>query len=247
MDVLGEMGLEEDSADSIKEEEMEVMPDYFSAVRPVLLRDDGTFRTIVRACRWMLVWGLVVWPIEVMHQGVRPAGFWASQMAQIRFAFMGIPFCAGLVYVRFLADVLHPTHGALALLGMGVRKVPAKQLVSLRRWRWMLILPTAGCVVFAAVVFNYGVECVGALIRQTPCDSPDIPYCDANVDVPEAPCCFSEESFVKEKQAYFTPGIAPPFFALLLGYPAAMAWCTCTPALLSANLTIAFTVTAYQY
>lgn len=232
MDILGELGREDDSSAAEgegEEEEMAVMPDFFSAVRPLLLRGDGSHRPIVRACRWMLVWGLVVWPVEVMHQGVRPAGFWPSPMAQMRFALMGIPFCAGLVYVRFLADVLHPTNGALALLGMGLRKVPARKLKSLDRWRWLLLLPTAGCLVFAAVVFQFGVDCVGALVRRTPCSSPDIPCCDINVDVAEAPCCFLDETFVKEKQAYFAPGMPPPFFSLLLGYPAAMAWCTYTP------------------
>ena len=172
MDILGELGREDDSSAAEgegEEEEMAVMPDFFSAVRPLLLRGDGSHRPIVRACRWMLVWGLVVWPVEVMHQGIRPAGFWPSPM------------------------------------------------------------PTAGCLVFAAVVFQFGVDCVGALVRRTPCSSPDIPYCDINVDVAEAPCCFLDETFVKEKQAYFAPGMPPPFFSLLLGYPAAMAWCTYTP------------------
>lgn len=56
MEILGEMGLEEDSSaeciteEEDQEEEMSMMSDSFSAVRLLLLRKDGTHRTIVRSC-----------------------------------------------------------------------------------------------------------------------------------------------------------------------------------------------------
>jgi hypothetical protein len=67
------------------------VPDLFAPVRPLLLRQDGSPRLIVRVSWPVFLCGAILWPPIVLSMGFRAeGGRWPTQMSMIRFAFMGI-------------------------------------------------------------------------------------------------------------------------------------------------------------
>lgn len=202
------------------------VPDLFARVRPLVLRQDGSPRMLVRASWPIFLSGTILWPPLVLSMGfVAEGGRWATQMAMIRFAFMGIPFTAGMVYLRFFADAIRPETGCLAKLGVGNAKVSAHKIRTLRRWRALLVLPALGLIFFGFVFIKFLGDLIHHAIEQPPCGrfvvEPE-DNCDRPGDNDD--CCFFEETYAWEKTVRFIPCAPFAAISLCVGYPAAMAW-----------------------
>jgi hypothetical protein len=215
------------------------MPDFFVGMRPILLCADGSPRLWVRKSWWIFLIGAGIFPSCVFAMGIKAeGGRHDTQMAMIRFAFMGIPFCAGTVYTSFLADVIRPETGRLARLGVGVKLVADHKIRALRRWRLVMMAPAVGIFLFGTLFIMFYVEVTMAAIESAPCTCDKL-VCqthalaagDSRADHSQTAggdncdiCCFANERYPRQLDVYFLPPAPACLISLLVGYPCAMAW-----------------------
>ena len=64
MEMLGDMSLSEEVFD-VEDEERVALPDLFKHVRPLIMREDGSPRLIVRIANRVTVFGQVTWPVSI--------------------------------------------------------------------------------------------------------------------------------------------------------------------------------------
>lgn len=138
---------------------------------------------------------------------------------------MGIPFCAGLVYLRFFAAAIRLDTGYLAKLGVGTVRVSARKIRALRRWRALLVVVALGLMFFAAVFIKFLGDIIYHRMVRLPCKRFLVEVEDqCNRPGDNEDCCFLKETYVGEMLVGFIPCVPFAAISLSVGYSAAMAW-----------------------
>lgn len=228
MEILGEMSIDSDENSEYADEELEIVPDFFVAVRKMLLQADGQPRVIVRACRPVTVLGVLIWLVMNFTIGTwKDGGRFETYMALVRYAFMGLPNCGAALYLSYVADVIRPKDGQLELLGAGVKQLPASHVRRLQRWRNLMMLPAVGVALYGLVYVFLPIYAIKAAIAAQPCDpNLDRISCQmSSADLPDPGCCYGKEEWQGHIALYFIPYCPFAVFSLCLGYPVAMMWC----------------------
>jgi hypothetical protein len=137
----------------------------------------------------------------------------------------GIPFSAGMVYLRFFVEAIRQETGYLAKLGVGTAKASVHKIRALRRWRALLVLPALGLIFFGFVFINFLGHLIYHAIKQPACGRFMVEAEDqCNKPEDNADCCFLKETYVEQRTVRFIPCAPFAAISLCVGYPAAMAW-----------------------
>ena len=140
----------DDSAQELKQQEQLPIPDFFSRLRPLLLREDGTPRTIVAAAPRVALAGVLPGALFIAQFPSNVAGREKTNFQLGTDMLWVAMFSLPAVFPPLFARAIAADSGVLALLGQGDKRVPASQVRALRRWSYFLAVPAA--VILVAVV-----------------------------------------------------------------------------------------------
>eukprot|EP01051_Picozoa_sp_SAG22_P000799 SAG22_NODE_26_length_29806_cov_19.885381_1_plen_245_part_00 len=199
--------------------ELELLPDFFGPVRPLLLRPDGTPRQLVRLAPAVHAF---VWLGFSVHGVFKfSVGSDKSEVQVFEDVIRGFVFGAGASFLPLLAGAIRSDTGPLVQLGAGVRKVPRSQLRSLRLWRVLLAVPSAGVALFSFSILLYTLGQFGNFLDLTACPE------ETRAELNPAKVGLAGDRAGTECGANpLALAVGLPLFPILtLGWPAGCAWC----------------------
>jgi hypothetical protein len=133
-----------------------LIPDYFTKVRPLLCRADGSPRALVRVMPlvqlWCLLGTIFLFVPELQRNDTTTANATASLMVYLMVSGFVLP----ALFLRFFHAAIAPD-GYLDKLGVCQIRVSARALGSLRKWVWLSAASACVGGLFGASMLRFGV------------------------------------------------------------------------------------------
>lgn len=197
--------------------ELEVMPDLFVTVRRLLFAESGEPRAIVRVAPWVTLSGTLLFIPVILQGGVEAeGGLFPTELIMTRWAFMGLPFTGGAMYLPMLASAIRPG-GPLEALGAGTVEVPTRSVRRLRMWRNASIAGGLYAFGFGTLFVAFYFELIVAFFHVPPADEMVPGWSDNGYEMPA-------REMMRITQKIFLPTSPMVVVSMLFGYPAAMFW-----------------------